>query len=122
MCRGREKQALGLFLITVTAQGGGVREEATPFLREKECPEKCISFHGPFPGGDIEAWVTPPSQRRETQVMRLQKVARLSHFLLIIGQPFQEQVGADAVIGRGQGRTPGTGKVLIALSPSPQRG
>lgn len=48
--------------------------------------------------------------------MRLQAADLISHLFLIIGHPFQEQVGPDAIIGRGQGQSPGNGKVLIALS------
>lgn len=40
-----------------------------------------------------------------------------SHSFLIIGHPFQEQVGSDEVIGRGESRAQGTGKVLIASLP-----
>lgn len=49
--------------------------------------------------------------------MRLQTAVSISHLCLIIGHPFQEQVGPDAIIGRGQDQSPGNGKVLIALSP-----
>ena len=49
--------------------------------------------------------------------MRLQAADSISHLFLIIGHPFQEQVGPDAIIVRGQGQSPGNGKVLIALSP-----
>lgn len=55
--------------------------------------------------------------------MRLWAAASPSHLFLIIGHPFQEQVGADAVTGGGgaprRASPPGNGKVLIAL-PLPQ--
>lgn len=47
-----------------------------------------------------------PSRLMKKQVMRLWAAASLSHLFLIIGHPFQEQVGPDVVIGRGQGQYP----------------
>lgn len=50
--------------------------------------------------------------------MRLWAAASLSHLFLIIGHHFQEQVGPDAVIGRGQGQSPRDWKG-VNCSPAP---
>lgn len=49
--------------------------------------------------------------------MSIRAANSISHLFLIIGHPLQEQVGPDAVVGRGQGQSRGNRKVLIALSP-----
>lgn len=60
-----------------------------------------------------------PHGLMKRQVMRLWAAALPSHLFLIIGHPFQEQVGPDAVIGRGQGQSPREWKGVNCSSPSP---
>lgn len=59
----------------------------------------------------------PPAD--EKAVMRLWAAAWLSHLFVIIGHPFQEQVGPDTVIGRGQGQSPREWKGVNCSSPPP---